>query len=123
MEKRKKDRIPYHAYSIIKLADRTVECPIENLSLEGMLVNSKEIFAPGLEAETTIILEGDATRLSITLTGKALRTENGRTAFSFTDITTDAFIHLRNIIGSMTYDEKKIAKEFEEVDINTTITD
>jgi len=123
MEKRKNERIPYKTYSVITYNNKTIQSPIDNISLEGIRINSTEHLNPGSICNITVVLEGEATRMTATLTGKVTRSEKNSIALQFTDVSTDSFVHLRNIISNRTMDVDKITKDFEDVDLNKSVSD
>lgn len=123
MEKRKKERIDYKTFTDITCRKKSFRSGIENISLEGILINSPEVLEPGETCDVTIVLEGAATRLTASLTGRVLRSDGGKTAINFTDISTDSYVHLRNIISNRTMDTEKITREFESIKLDKDVSD
>jgi hypothetical protein len=111
-EKRKFSRIPFKSIAIIRGRNLETEGKIENLSLNGVLVNMPERIETGRDLEVEIFLVEPASDISVKLDGKVSRHTPEGMAIQFTGMYLDDFGRLRDRIASVLGDKGKVIEEF-----------
>jgi hypothetical protein len=111
MDKRNFSRITFNVGTVIKWQDKSFKGEVENLSLQGMLACINEPIPAGDEIEITIYLTGVSPQIPINLQGEVIRSSEEGLAVKFVKISTDSFIHLRNIMAHNTGDSSKVMDE------------
>jgi hypothetical protein len=114
MDDRSKSRIVFHVNASIGFDGKTVNGEVENLSINGMFMNTVENIPAGQDVDVSIYLSGTTSELSIKIIGVIIRKDFKGVAVKFTQIGFDSYIHLKSIIEFNRLDETKIIKEFEE---------
>ena len=87
-EKRKFSRVPFNSTAIVRNRKIQTEGKIENLSLNGALLNMPEKIETGRDLEIEIFLIEPAADISIKLNGKVLRHTPEGIAIQFTGMYT-----------------------------------
>ncbi len=117
-EKRKLSRVLFHIRALIKKADLEFAGKVENLSLNGLLIQlpqKTESLHLEDKVEVTIDLAGESSGLFINVTGEVARVEtDGAVALHISHIDLDSFVHLKNILAYNSGDYDKIMDEFME---------
>ena len=105
-------RIPYQSEAVLKVKGGSFKAPIDNLSLNGVLLKTAE--KPGLDqdVEITIMLADPASDISLELNGIVARHTEDGLAIRFTGMYLDIFVHLRDLIGENLGDRRKVLEEF-----------
>jgi hypothetical protein len=111
-ERRKFSRIPLNSIAIIRNRKAQNEGKIENLSLNGALVNLSERVESGGDLEIEIFVVEPKSDLSIKLNGKVLRQTTEGIAIQFTGMYLDDFGRLRDQIASNLGNKDKVVEEF-----------
>lgn len=111
MEKRNFSRISFNVGTVITWKDKTFKGEVINLSLQGMCVNIVEPITAGDEVDITIYLTGVSPQIPINLKGEVIRNSDEGLALKFVKMSTDSFIHLRNIMAHNTGDSGKVMDE------------
>ncbi|MSM41195.1 MAG: PilZ domain-containing protein [Geobacter sp.] len=111
MEKRNFSRIPFNVGSVIKWTDKSYKGEVENLSLQGMFVKLAETIPQDEEVDVTIYLTGVTPQIPVNLKGVVIRSGADGAALKFIKMSTDSFIHLRNIMAHNTGDSGKVMDE------------
>jgi len=112
MDERNKSRVVFHVNASLQYDNHTVNGDVENLSTNGMFMNSAEKIPVDTDVEISIYLSGTTSELSININGVVVRNESKGVAVNFKEIEFDSFIHLRNIIEFNTAGDSEIMKEF-----------
>lgn len=99
MEKRRYRRVAFQAMAGVQAGQTTFSGMVDNLSMKGMFILTKEIVQLGIPLEISLVLSGTSSLLSIKLTGFALRQTDTGVAIEFQEMDVDSFIHLRNIVA------------------------
>jgi hypothetical protein len=99
MEKRNRPRVVFDSQADIAYNGNTISCEIENLSMEGMFLQTNEKIPEKTEVNASIQLSGSTTNLCIDLKGTVVRCEKNGIAIKFNEIELDSFIHLRNVVS------------------------
>ncbi len=111
MEKRNFSRITFNVGTVITWQDKTFKGEVRNLSLQGMYANIVEPITEGDEVDITIYLTGISPQIPIHLKGEVIRSTVEGLALKFHKMSTDSFIHLRNIMAHNTGDSGKVMDE------------
>lgn len=111
MEKRNFSRITFNVGAVIKWQDQSFKGEVENLSLQGMLARTSDRIPDGEEVEITIYLTGVSPQIPVNLQGEVIRCTDEGLALKFIKMSTDSFIHLRNIMAHNTGDSGKVMDE------------
>ncbi|PKL39086.1 MAG: PilZ domain-containing protein [Spirochaetae bacterium HGW-Spirochaetae-1] len=123
MDERTRTRVPFHVRASIQYNGRNIEGDVENLSLNGLFMNTREDLSLNTITKIIVHLSGSSSELSLNLQGKIIRKEEAGIAFSFMEMDLDSYIHLRNIMTFNRTDSGKIIQEFEEARVDTEIKD
>ena len=113
MNGRNKSRIVFHVNAAIEYDGHTVNGDVENLSTNGMFMNTTEKIPVDTPVEVSIYLSGTTSELSLKISGVIVRRDDKGVAVTFKEIEFDSFIHLRNIIEFNAAGDSEIIKEFE----------
>jgi hypothetical protein len=114
MDERNKSRVVFHVNASLDYNGRTINGEVDNLSINGMYVNTEEKIPVDKEVEVSIYLSGTTSELSLKINGIIIRQDDKGVAVKFTQIGFDSYVHLRSIIDFNKLDENKIIKEFED---------
>lgn len=112
MEKRELTRVAFNIEAAVKYGDQTFTGKVENLSLNGMFIQTAGKVKPRDTVEITIHLAGETSELEVNLTGTVIRTTPEGIGLQFQKVDLDSFIHLRNIVAYNSEDEDKVMEEF-----------
>jgi hypothetical protein len=112
MEKRNNTRVVFEVGALIKYKKKTIECKVVNLSLNGVLLKTREVIPEKAEIKVDILMEGTASKLVVNLKGTVVRIGATDIAVEFKSIDLDSFVHLRNIVAYNEGSEEKIMNEF-----------
>jgi DNA-directed RNA polymerase subunit E'/Rpb7 len=123
MEKREKLRGEFHFKTVLSYGNVKVEGEVENLSVKGMFVKTGQKINTGITLSIVLDLSGKSSKLILNLTGEVARQDSDGVAVEFTEIDTDSFIHLRNVVTHSFLNEEKIAKEFDDAVFDSDVRD
>ncbi len=99
-EKREFTRVPFKTEVKLSASGKTIiSNKLQNISLGGAFISSKETFPPGTMCLLEIKLIGPASLLKIGIEAKVVRTEGHGIAVKFSRIDVDSLIHLRHIVS------------------------
>ena len=112
MDERNKSRVVFHVNASIEYDGHTVNGDVENLSTNGMFMNTSEKIPVDTDVDVSIYLSGTTSELSLKINGIIVRNESKGVAVNFREIEFDSFIHLRNIIEFNTAGDSELMKEF-----------
>jgi hypothetical protein len=112
MEKRELTRVAFDIEAIIKYQEHTFSGKVDNLSLKGMFIRTKEKIKLNDTIEIIIHLAGQTSDLEINLNGTVVRIIDEGVGVQFQKVDLDSFIHLRNIVAYNSGDEDKVMDEF-----------
>ena len=113
MNERNKSRVVFHVNASIEYDGYTINGDVENLSINGMFMNTRENVPVDTPVEVSIFLSGTTSELSLTFNGVVVRKEAKGLAVIFKEKEFDSFIHLKNIIEFNAAGDVKVMKEFE----------
>ncbi len=117
MNERNRSRVVFHVNASIEYNSHTVNGDVENLSTNGMFMNTTENIPLDTEVEVSIYLSGTTSELSLKINGVVVRKDEKGIAVNFKEIEFDSFLHLRNIIEFNAAGESKAMKEFENLQV------
>jgi ribosomal protein S1 len=112
MEKRKHQRVPFHAEATVKNKGTVISGKVDNLSMRGMFLNTEARLTDNDQVDITILLTGSSTQLSIDLTGTVVRQTETGIAVLFKEMDLDSFIHLRNVVSYNSTDADEVMDEY-----------
>jgi hypothetical protein len=112
MEKRKHRRVSFKAMATVQAGHITLSGVVDNLSMKGMFLKTKESLPGDSLLEISIILSGTSTVLSIKTTGLALRQTDEGIAIEFQEMDIDSFVHLRNVVALNSEDADAFHEEY-----------
>lgn len=98
MNGRNKSRVVFHVNASLSYNKNTVNGDVENLSTNGMFMNTKEDIPMNTEVEVFVYLSGTTSELSLKINGIVVRKEAKGVGIKFKEIEFDSFLHLKNII-------------------------
>jgi len=110
---RNKSRVVFHVNASLEYDGHTVNGDVENLSTNGMFMNTSENIPAETLVEVSIYLSGTTSELSLKINGVVVRRDPKGVAVTFKEIEFDSFVHLRNIIEFNSSADSKARKEFE----------
>ena len=116
MEDRQKTRVLFHVKASIKYNNATIEGDVDNLSINGMFMNTEKNIPENTTADFSIHLSGSSSKLNLNIKGRVIRKEDNGIAVSFLEMDLDSYAHLKNIIAMNKTDENNIREEFEKID-------
>jgi hypothetical protein len=123
VEKRSFVRVPFSAEVILKSPGTRITGRIENLSLGGAFINTPKKIEQGTDVEVEIFLDDPPTDLSVILGAKVVRLAPEGIAIQFTGMTMEVFERLRDVIGDIHGDRRKVVAEFlKYLDLNPFFT-
>jgi len=111
MGTRKFSRVSFNVSASIRVADRQFQGLVENLSMNGMFLVTRERLEPGEAAEITIFLAGSVPEISVSFNGRVIRETDEGLGFVFDKIDLDSYTHLKNIIAYNIDDSEKVLEE------------
>lgn len=111
MEKRNFSRITFNVGAVIKWQEQSYKGEVDNLSLQGMFARIGDRLPEGEEVDITIYLTGVSPQIPVNLQGEVIRNTDEGVALKFIRMSTDSFIHLRNIMAHNTGDSGKVMDE------------
>jgi len=114
MEERNKSRVMFHVNASLEYDGHTVNGDVENLSTNGMFMNTIENIPLNTAVDVSIYLSGSTSELSLKINGIVVRKETRGVAVTFREIEFDSFIHLRNIIEFNTAGNPQARREFDD---------
>ncbi|MCX7982727.1 MAG: PilZ domain-containing protein [Syntrophales bacterium] len=96
-ERRRRTRIKANFTATFQIqGGRAIEIETCNVSLNGMLIKTKEELSPGMEGIITLRL---SPTVELKILGQVVRTSGGEAAIGFTSIDEEAFVHLKRIVA------------------------
>jgi hypothetical protein len=113
MHERSKSRVVFHVNASLEYDGVTVNGDVENLSTNGMFMNTSENIPVDTAVEVSIYLSGTTSELSLKINGVVSRKEVKGVAVIFKEIEFDSFIHLKNIIDFNDTGNSSAMKEYE----------
>jgi len=113
MSGRNSSRIAFHVNASILYDGHNVNGSVENLSTNGMFMNTTENIPVDTDVDVSIYLSGTTSELSLKINGVVVRRDEKGVAINFKEIEFDSFIHLRNIIELNAHGEAEVIKEYE----------
>ena len=108
---RKFSRVPFRVNATVRTAAREFCGNVENLSMNGMFLDTGECLQEGELVEITIVLNGISPELCIDFTGRVSRASGDGIAFAFERVDLDSYTHLRNIIAYNSKDAETVMEE------------
>ena len=121
MSKRQFSRIFFDCDVALKVGNATIRGEIENISLQGLLLKTTHPFDLREIVDIELRLAKNPHPLVLEIQGTVVRCEEGKTAFHFTRMDPDSFIHLKNIMAYNQGDEVLVRNEL--ADLLTDIKD
>jgi hypothetical protein len=110
--KRRGTRILFNVNAELSFGDQTLTGEVRNLSLKGMLVDSRTDVPANTELDIKIFLSGTSSSLTLSMKGRVVRCDENGMAVLFKEIDVESFIHLRSVVGYNEGNEEKIMREF-----------
>jgi len=98
MDKRRATRVEFETSAVVNYRDRTITGTIENLSLKGLFLKTREIIPEGETAEVAIRLSGSTSELVIKVMAEVTRTDDTGIGLKFIEMELDSYVHLKNVI-------------------------
>lgn len=111
MDTRKFSRVSFRVIATVKTANRQFHGSVENLSMNGMFLITREHLSVDQPVEITILLEGSDPKVSVSFNGRVCRTQENGLGFTFEKIELDSYTHLKNIISYNLKDAEKVMEE------------
>lgn len=111
MSTRKFSRVPFHVSAAVTSAGRRFQGRVNNLSMNGMFLETVERLPEGEVAELVISLEGSEPEVAVSFQGRVSRVTDQGLGFHFDKIDLDSYTHLRNIIAYNMADAEKVMDE------------
>lgn len=111
MTTRKFSRVTFNVSAGIRTADRQFQGQVENLSMNGMFLVTRERLQTGEAVEITIFLTGSDPEISVSFSGRVIRATEEGLGFVFDKIDLDSYTHLKNIITYNIDDSDKVLEE------------
>lgn len=112
MNERNKSRVVFHVNASLEYDGKTVNGDVENLSTNGMFMNTPEEIPVETPVDVSIYLSGTTSELCLKISGVIARNEKKGVAVIFKEIEFDSFIHLKNIIDFNVSGDPQAQKEF-----------
>ncbi len=112
MEGRNNTRVVFHVNATIEYNSHTINGDVENLSTNGMFMNTTEKIPLDTEVEVSIYLSGTTSELSLKINGVVTRIDEKGVAINFKEIEFDSFLHLKNIIEFNAASDSKAMDEY-----------
>ena len=111
MRTRKFSRVEFHVAATVRFADRQFQGAVENLSMTGMFLITREQLAVGDPVDITIVLSGNIPEISVDFNGTVTRITEDGAGFTFNKMDLDSYTHLKNIITYNSADSEKVLEE------------
>ena len=111
MSTRKFSRVEFNVAATVKIGKRQFQGAVENLSMTGMYLVTKEKFVGGEAAEITIVLTGTLPEIAVNFNGVVTRITEYGVGFTFEKMDLDSYMHLKNIIAYNIDDSDKVMEE------------
>jgi hypothetical protein len=111
MERRKNRRVPFQVLATVRTGQIGIKGTVDNLSMKGMFLATRETLPGGSPVEISISLSGSSS-LSIELEGRAVWQTEAGIAIEFREMDLDSFTHLRNIIAQNSDDPDAAYEEY-----------
>jgi len=111
MEKRKYRRVSFHVMATVQAGNINASGMVDNLSMKGMFLNTKESLPNGSLLDISIILSGTSSLLSIKAKGLAVRQTDLGIAIEFREMDLDSFVHLKSVVALNTDDPDAFYEE------------
>ena len=111
MGTRKFSRVKFNVSASIKTADRQFQGSVENLSMNGMFLVTRERLEADETVEIVIFLTGSVPEISVAFSGRVIRATDDGLGFVFDKIDLDSYTHLKNIIAYNIDDSEKVLEE------------
>ncbi|OPY14193.1 MAG: PilZ domain protein [Syntrophus sp. PtaB.Bin001] len=111
MEKRQFSRILFDCDVSLRVGDSAIKGQLENLSLQGALLQTVHPFNLQDMVNIRLQLSGDPDPLVLEFQGTVVRCEEGKAAVHFTAMDPDSFVHLKNIMAYNQGDEAVVRDE------------
>jgi len=112
MERRKNRRVPFQVEATVQIGQSSIKGTVDNLSMKGMFLATKETLSGSSPLEISIILSGSSSLLSMRLKGRVVRQTEVGIAIEFHEMDLDSFTHLRNIIAQNCDDPDAAYEEY-----------
>ena len=114
-EKRKRTRVAVHFTVTVLLGGEIIQARIINISLTGILCESRPRFRKDAACEVVIALSDE---LKIAIASRILRVGREETAISFTAMDEESFAHLKKLVEYNRGDADLIEKDLKEKAFN-----
>lgn len=115
MGQRKFSRIMFDRGVTLKVGNSTIHGEIINISLQGVLLKTTHLFNLQETVAIELRLSDHRNALVLELQGTVVRCEGDKTAFHFTRMDSDTFLHLKNIMAYNQGDEALVLDELADV--------
>lgn len=115
MGQRKFSRIMFDRYVTLRKGNSALQGEIINISLQGVLLKTTSLFNLRETCTIEFRLADHPAAPVLEIQGKVVRCENDKTAFHFTRMDPDTFLHLKNIMAYNRGDEALVLDELAEV--------
>ena len=112
MEKRKFRRVSFHVMATVQADTGSFSGMIDNLSMKGMFMETKDPVPCDRPLEISIVLSAVSSLLSIKANGVALRRSDEGVAIEFREMDIDSFAHLRNVVALNSDDPDACYEEY-----------
>lgn len=112
MEKRCLSRVLFCTKAVVNYKGVEIDGEVDNLSLNGMFIKTRQKVPVGEMVEITMHLAGDSSSLTIGLEGKVIRTDESGIGIMYHKVDLDSFVHLRNIVSYNSADTDRVMDEF-----------
>ena len=114
-ERRKNTRVLFQTIADINFVDKGYNrCETADLSIKGISVMGPSRQSIGEKCDISLALSGGSSELVLKMKGEVVRVDPDGLALHFTEIDSDSFFHLKNIIYYNSKDSDQI--DFEPVD-------
>ncbi len=111
MGTRKFSRVQFHVAATIRTEGRQFQGEVENLSMTGMMLVTKERLAEGERVEITIVLTGADPEISVSFGGSVTRICEDGVGLTFDKVDLDSYMHLKNIVSYNSDDAETVMEE------------
>lgn len=111
MGMRKFSRVPFHVVATVTAGKRSFQGAVENLSMNGMFMETAERLPEGEPVTIIISLAGTDPEIKVLFDGRAARLAERGIAFHFEKVDLDSYTHLKNIIAYNMADPEKVMEE------------
>lgn len=111
MSTRKFSRVPFRIDATIRVGERQFQGEVENLSMNGMFLETDEKLPEGERVDIVITLTGSSPAIQISFEGRVSRATEQGLGFTFEKIDLDSYMHLKNIVAYNIDDAEKVMEE------------